>query len=342
MFTFLKLLRHPIADKLQVACEQLNLDSDIEVETFLEKNKKFETIISNIETYNNTKSYYDNVYKKSNYVLEILESSEDYLNLESLKDLIEEYKNIDDKRNLHILETFLPKTEISNYDRVTSITGRQKILNGPQILTLKKDDRKKIFSDKNLYIIDFSALEPSLLFQILGFSDLDYEDLYSSIKSKLDLKFIERADIKLAVLKILYGSNLDHIKEINHEESLKLEKFLLNDKFLKFKNELLNTLYEKEQLYNVFGKPLLSKTQAETSDFQPYMLINYFIQSSAADLSLLLLTNFCKKYINHINPLFVIHDALLFYAKPSFEVKNTIKLTYQNYEIFAKITHSNA
>lgn len=342
MFTFLKLLRNPVADKIEKICLDLNLDSDLEVEIFLSKNSNLKEILNNVPTYKKCYDYYYNFYKQSNYVLENLESSEDYINLEILNDLIKEYKKNDDKRNLHILETFLPKTEISNYDRVTSITGRQKILNGPQILTLKKDDRKKIFSDKNLYIIDFSALEPSLLFQILGFSDLDYEDLYSSIKSKLDLKFIERADIKLAVLKILYGSNLDHIKEINHEESLKLEKFLLNDKFLKFKNELLNTLYEKEQLYNVFGKPLLSKTQAETSDFQPYMLINYFIQSSAADLSLLLLTNFCKKYINHINPLFVIHDALLFYAKPSFEVKNTIKLTYQNYEIFAKITHSNA
>jgi hypothetical protein len=341
MFTFLKLLRNPIADKLQTICEQLNLDSDIEIETFLEKNQYFKNILSGIETYKNTKNYYYGIYKNSNYVLEVLESSEDYINLESLKQLIQDYKTIDDKRNLHILETFLPKTEIPSYDRVSSITGRQKILNGPQILTLKKDDRKKIFSDKNLFLIDFSALEPSFLFQILGFYDLNYEDLYSSIKSNLNLKFIDRAAIKLAVLKILYGSNIDHIKEINHEESIKLEKFLLNDKFLKFKEMLHSDLYEKGQLYNIFGKPLLSRAQVENSDFQPYMLVNYFIQSSAADLSLLLLSDFCKKYANHINPLFVIHDALLFYAKPSFSKEKIMKLKYENYEIFAKITHSN-
>lgn len=341
MFTLLKIVRHPIADKIQTICAQLNLDSDLEVEDFLEKNKNISSILKKIETFENSNFYYQKIFKRSNFILDNLESSEDYLNLENLKDLLEEYKTTGDKRNFHIIESFLPKTEIASYDRITSITGRQKVINGPQILTLKKDDRKKIFKDKNLYMIDFSALEPSLLFQILGYDELNYQDLYSSIKTKLGLKFIERSDIKSAVLKILYGSNIDHVKEINHTESELLENFLLNEKFLNFKNELLNALYEQGQLYNLFGKPLLSKEQAVEANFQPYMIVNYYIQSSATDLSLLLLSDFYKDNMDHINPLFVIHDALLFYAKPSFSVENNLKLSFEKYNIFAKITRAN-
>jgi hypothetical protein len=42
------------------------------------------------------------------------------------------------------------------------------------------------------------------------------------------------------------------------------------------------------------------------------MLINYYIQSTAADLALLLFSQHYKQNRSKIRPLFVIHDALLF------------------------------
>ena len=342
MFTFLKLLRNPVADKIEKICLDLNLDSDLEVEIFLSKNSNLKEILNNVPTYKKCYDYYYNFYKQSNFILENLESAEEFLDIENLKEIFLSYKENDDKRNFNIIDSFLTKIEIPHYDRLTSVTGRQKIVNGPQILTLKKEDRKKIFKNKNLYLLDFSALEPSVLFQILGYSNLDYSDLYSSIKEKLDLKFISRADVKLSVLKILYGSSLEHIKEINKEESVKLESFLLNENFQKFKKTLSNDLYHNGQLYNFFGKPIISKECIKDTNFQDYMLIDYYIQSTAADLSLILLSKFLEKNIYHINPLFVIHDALLFYAKPSFELKNSLHLEHDIFKIYAKIEHSNA
>lgn len=341
MFSFLKLLRSNKADKIEKICLDLNLDSDSEVEMFLSKNLNLNKILKSIPTYEKCYNYYYKFYKPSNFILENLESAEEFLDIEALQALSSSYKENDDKRNFNIIDSFLTKIEIPHYDRLTSVTGRQKIVNGPQILTLKKEDRKKIFKNKNLYLLDFSALEPSVLFQILGYSNLDYSDLYSSIKEKLDLKFISRTDVKLSVLKILYGSSLEHIKEINKEESIKLENFLLNENFQNFKKFLSDELYLNSQLYNFFGKPIISREFIKDTNFQDYMLINYFIQSTAADLSLILLSKFLEKNIYHINPLFVIHDALLFYAKPSFELKNSLHLEHEIFKIYAKIEHSN-
>jgi len=342
MFTFLRLLRTPVADKIEKICYDLNLDSDSEVEHFILKNLNFSKILESIPTYEKCKNYYFDFYKKSNFILEHLESAEEFVDKDSLKELLEIYKLNEDKRNYNIIDSFSTNVDIPQYDRILSTTGRQRINHGPQILTLKKEDRKKIFSDKNLNLLDFSALEPSVLFQILGYSDLDYSDLYSSIKHKLKLEATDRASIKLAVLKILYGSNLDHIKETNLEENLCLENFLLNDKFINFKQDLHNQLYTNGQLYNFFGKPIISKDQIQNSNFQDYMIVNYYIQSTAADLSLMLLSIFLEKNVHNINPLFVIHDALLFYAKPSFELKNSLFLEFDIFKIYAKIERSNA
>jgi hypothetical protein len=340
MSTFLSLLRTEQSQRLNSLIESLNLDSDFEIDEFLNKNSNLKNLIESLSTFNNTKQYYENTFKVSNYILDNLQDCDEYVNLENLEILHSKYPSVNDKRNFNIINSFRPKTESIVYDRLKSITGRLRIEAGPQILTLKKEDRKFIFNDKNLFIIDFRALEPSLLFQLLGFTDLDYNDIYTAIKNHLSLKSIDRDFVKLSVLKILYGSSINHVQELNKSEAEKLQEFLNSTEINDLKKKLNSALYENGQLYNWFGKPLLSREQALESEFQEHMLINYYIQSSATDLALLLLSDFFKTYKNDIIPFFVIHDALVFYAKPSFNRSEKIlKFDYKNFNFFSKISH---
>jgi len=340
MSIFLKLLRTQNADKLSNLLSSLNLDSELEIENFLSKNFHLKKIIEAEPTFENTKKYYKNIYLKSNKILEVLENCDDYVDETNIESLLEEYRRVEDKRNFNIVESFKPETDQIIYDRTKSATGRIRVEFGPQILTLKKEDRKMIFSDQKIFSIDLRALEPSLLFQLLGFQDLDYSDIYSSVKNHLELNKIDRSYIKTSILKILYGSSLNHIEEIDKFELEKLNSFLYSDQINDFKISLKKQLYEHGFLYNLFGKPLLSKETALETKFQDYMLINYFIQSSATDLALWLLTEFYEKNKIDIIPLFVIHDALVFYAKPSFNTSNLIqKFEFENFNFFAKISH---
>lgn len=340
MSIFLELLRAENSKKLSELLVSLNLDTEQEMQNFLKTNLNLKKIIESEKSFSNTEKYYEETYFKSNRILEVLESCDDYVDLDNLSSLEEMYSTSEDKRNLNIIRSFKPSTESIIYDRLKSMTGRIRIDSGPQILTLKKEDRKKIFSDPNIYSIDFRALEPSLLFQLLGFLDFDYSDIYNSIKNYLKLESIDRSYIKLSVLKILYGSSLTHINELNPTEVQNLNNFLYSKEIISFKDRLKTDLYQNGFLYNLFGKPLLSKKNAEKISFQDYMLLNYFIQSSAVDLALLLLSEFYESNKIDIIPLFVIHDALVFYAKPSFNTQDlNRKFQFKKFNFYAKISH---
>lgn len=336
MSEFLELLRTEQSQKLNNVLAQMNLDSEEEQEQLIFNSNFYKSIVVNQPTFDKTFLYYEEMYKPSNYILESLVSCDSLVDIDTIENLIETYRQVNDNRNLHIVETFLPPTNTVVYGRTSSITGRQKIISGPQILMLKKEDRRKIFSGNNLYMMDFSALEPSILFQLCGQSQLDYHDLYSSIKDYLGLRHIDRSEIKNTVLRLIYGSSIEHSNNLHQVEAIELNKFLNSLGINELKQQLRSDLYNDGCLYNLYGKPIITKQQALDSTFQEYMLINYYIQSTAADLALLLFSQFYKQNRNKIRPLFVIHDALLFASSEPIKPGSIKSFSAGKIQVFSK------
>lgn len=341
MSDFLELLRTEPAQKLNSVLLQMNLNSEEEQEYLLFSSSFYKSILVNQPTFDNTFLYYEQMYKPSNYILDSLHLSDQFVDVDAIDSLIEDYRSANDNRNLHIVESFLPPTNAVVYGRTSSITGRQKILSGPQILMLKKEDRRKIFSADNLYMMDFSALEPTILFQLCGQNQLDYQDLYSSIKDFLGLKHLDRLEIKNTVLRLIYGSSVEHSNTTHQAEAHELNKFLSSLGIFELKQKLKNDLYVDGCLYNFYGKPILTKQQATDSSFQEYMLINYYIQSTAADLALYLFSSFYKQNKTKIKPLFVIHDALLFASSVPIKQGAIKSFSTEKIKVFSKIEKAN-
>jgi hypothetical protein len=340
MSNFLELLRTEEANKLIDVLNQLNLDTEEERDNTLFSSRRFKSIISRQSTFENTFRYYNNIFKPSNFIVENLVSCDEIVNLDVICELEKVYEEKKDTRNLNIIHSFKPETHPVVYNRTQSITGRQTIVDGPQILVLKKEDRKKIFNSNLIRIFDFAALEPCILFQICEQNDLDYSDLYESIKTKLDMRYITREEIKATVLRLIYGSsiaNLTSLNEAHKLEFIKLNEYLYSIGIKELKQILHEQLHIDGWLYNFFGKPILSKEQAERIGFQDYMLINYYIQSTAADLSLLFFSNFYKQNKTKIKPLFIIHDALMFIdLKQAFPHGAKTQFSVENFSLFLK------
>ncbi len=342
MSEFLELLRTEQSQTLNNVLTQMNLNSEEEQEHLIFNHNFYKSIVVNQPTFDKTFLYYEEMYKPSNYILDSLIPCDSFVDVDAIDSLIETYRQANDNRNLHIVESFMPQTNSIVYGRTSSITGRQKIVSGPQILMLKKEDRRKIFSNNNLYMMDFSALEPCILFQLCGQNQLDYQDLYLSIKDYLGLKHIDRSEIKNTVLRLIYGSSVEH-SNLNHQvEATELNKFLSSLGINELKQQLKSDLYSDGCLYNFYGKPIITKQQALDSTFQEYMLINYYIQSTAADLALFLFSSFYKQNRNKIRPLFVIHDALLFASFEPLKQGATKAFSTGKIKVFSKIEKANA
>jgi hypothetical protein len=317
--------------------DQFGLCNNDDIDHVLKTSTGYKKILSRVKTFDRAKVYYEDVFKPSNAILDSLYPCDEFVNLDALEMLKEKYKTANDTRNLNIIESFFPETEHLMYSRTSSITGRQSVLTGPQILTLKKDDRKEVFNNKDLYILDFSAIEPCILFQLCGFHDLDFNDLYLSIKSYLGLEALPRDEVKSTVLKLIYGSNISHANSSHPKEAQKLNEFLSSFGALELKQKLKSELYDGGCLYNFFGKPILTKEHAIETQFQDYVLINYYVQSTAADLGLLFFSMFYNQNKTKIKPLFVIHDALVFASPAVANWPKTLSFKNDNFKVFSKL-----
>ena len=67
----------------------------------------------------------------------------------------------------------------------------------------------------------------------------------------------------------------------------------------------LNAEAESGMIRNAIGRPLREATKNKR------VRINHFLQSSAAEIAILLFADLCNKFKGKIRPLYVIHDALI-------------------------------
>jgi len=210
-----------------------------------------------------------------------------------------------------------------HYSKSLTKTGRLKVVEGPNILLLPKVQRNIIASrfgiNGKLVQLDFRALEPRVVFSLssplpgsvplirkLG------DDIYQEVLTNLGITDVKREQVKEVILGQLYG--LSHEKIIEKLPDIKdKEGFVeaVNDFFgLSLIRQQLLEEYEandRKFISSFYGRPL------DTTDAKPYMLLNYFAQSTAVDVALFGFMNIVEFIKNNelIVPVFIIHDALV-------------------------------
>lgn len=269
--------------------------------------------------------YWNTTYKETNLVLQDLKPF--LINQQLLN------KFYTEDQNTH-LNSFKPDelgySKPIIYDRVSTITGRLKIVEGPNILHLKKEYRSVINSrfgnNGSIWSLDFKSIEPRAMLYLSTNGRLPKKesdrDLYEVIRKELfEGHDISRADVKHMVLSELYGAGLDLIsQQLPHIQNIDKVMILIQDYFelTKFKLRLIKQTEGKNTLINFYGRPI------SISDASPYMYPNRMIQSTAVDISLYGFKNIIDyiKYLNRefdILPIAVLHDALFLDIKKEAE-----------------------
>tara|TARA_X000001388_G_scaffold75994_2_gene72136 strand:- start:112 stop:1143 length:1032 start_codon:yes stop_codon:yes gene_type:complete len=213
----------------------------------------------------------------------------------------------------------------------SSVTGRLSIEKGINYLVMKKDVRNELqspFDNHQLYELDFKSCEPNLYCRHFNLVPNDTEDIYEYISGVIGEKFDNRDKLKRVILSILYGANENSVKKISKLPIKKIRavKDLLNVESFNHKLDL--EFNQNGFVKNMYGRPILSNSN----------LVNYWIQSSAADYCCLAFNNFFKTHPN-LKLHAVIHDAVIFSAdgKDYKHISKLNELYYENLSIPIKI-----
>lgn len=298
-----------LTNKIIDNSKQINLNNLRYFSNILPERKN---ILSNISNYQIDEDKYNN----------ILNSIEN----ETLKSNLISFKN----KN---------KVEYNNFG---TITGRLSVSNGANILTLKKDFReifKSSFNDGKLIFLDFKTLEMNLLLLETKNNKLlnicKDTDIYSYFSTKLN---IQRDIVKNIIISIVYGSGIESISKKYELDLLFVEKiseyfkkiFCLEELASKFINEYKIT----GKITNKFGRSI----KIEKSENLPNgnKLINYYLQSTGADITLLLFNKLLQTInLTNIKPIFIIHDCLVLdVEKESIDkILNINSMSYDDIEL---------
>lgn len=240
-----------------------------------------------------------------------------------------------------VLGSFKPNIKtgfayLPEYSRVDTITGRLKIIKGPQILHLRKAHRNKIFESRfgtggKVYEFDYKCLEPRVLLALKGTKNIPV-DIYTYALKELfpEHPNLDRQRIKQILLTRLYGGSLGELETLSMpvSTSSQFDKSILSPRPLSV--DVIDSV--GEALEEFFGvKELRSRLVGEnrsncikshygrvvsTLQARNSILVNYFTQSTAmtvAELGFSKIVNKLEdKGLLHskVFPLFVLTDAL--------------------------------
>lgn len=198
------------------------------------------------------------------------------------------------------------------YSHATA-TGRLIVKEGPKILTVQKEHRRVLssrFPGGKMMQVDFVSLEPRVL-RLLRAGDSP-ADLYTDLLSRVGGD-VSRRQVKVAVLRSLYGSSRAGIKEEVGAIGPKLIREVEDYFGLKALQEKLHQqLRAKGHIKSHWGRPLREATD-------DHLLVSHFTQSTAVDVSLMgfgQLTDRIAAEDLDVIPCFVLHDALLLDTAP--------------------------
>jgi len=202
-----------------------------------------------------------------------------------------------------ILTGVLPRVK---YSTAGSSTGRLTITKGPNFLVAPAKSRNALRAsneESDIAIIDFTSMEPRVALMLLG-HDIGKMDVYEHLMEVCDIP--SRPIAKLATISALYGASEHRLVETVGSKS-KASSVVANVKAFFDVQSLEETLEAQAGLgmvRNFFGRPLHDATKT------PRVRINHYIQSTAAELAVLLFAKLCER-MPSVKPQLVIHDALV-------------------------------
>lgn len=241
----------------------------------------------------------------------------------------------------HVFWTFQPDEDWfageTVFSRCDTKTGRMKVVEGPNPLHLPKEQRNiltsRFGSNGKIWSLDYSSVEPRLVLFLkeekssgspygsVPLIPVIDSDIYTSVLTALRITTIPREMVKVVVLSQLYGAGHDTI--LSKLEGIRDPNGFIeavNDYFgLNVIRERLLKEYEandRQFIHSFYGRKL------DTSDAKPYMLLNYYIQSTAVDVAMYGFRAMIR-CINdpRIIPLFPLHDALILDVHNDLEYK---------------------
>ena len=213
------------------------------------------------------------------------------------------------------------------YSRSETSTGRLSSKSQANILTLPRKYRnifKSSFDNGTLFYIDFVSLEPRVMRKLGGWDCAG--DIYEEIIENLGLE-IDRSIVKQAIISAAYGSSKKSLySKISKDKVDQLcdyiKVYLCTDKCL----EMAQESSENGRRTNFWGKPLWNKHVTEEN-----VILNNYVQSTAVDIALSGFSDILEKTgIQHVKPLFVIHDAVLVDVEKSY-IEEFVKIVNQGY-----------
>ena len=221
--------------------------------------------------------------------------------------------NEENQTCLSALESCMPNSKgICNsiiYDIAGSVTGRMRILSGPNVLALKKQYRD-IFVSKykngSIISIDMSSFEPRVALALANQTEMASQiDIYEKLASML---LVPRGVAKHAIIAMMFGASNHTLANIlgTTERGLLSELAELLE-INKISKELSQQLSGLGYIKNHYGRPVFPSSNDDN------VLYNNFVQSTAVDVSLIAF----RSIINTLNnndikmcPIFLVHDCI--------------------------------
>lgn len=225
------------------------------------------------------------------------------------------------------------------YGMTETATGRLVVTHGPQILTVKSEMRSAFasrFKGGEVLQIDLVAAEPNIALKVSG--KTHEGDVYSYIADEVLKGQVTRSSAKLITLSALYGQSYKNLSKqlpdgINPANVVrKTRDFFQADQL----EMMLSKSLRSRCLKNVLGRPIdLSFDNRRKS-------VNYFLQSSAAEIACLAFSKWCKDNFDRCVPCYVIHDALIVDCNAALSRElldsNIIKVSIGDWSFDAKVT----
>jgi hypothetical protein len=218
--------------------------------------------------------------------------------------------------NKNSLAGFKPNSQgyakVPVYNQTKTVSGRLVVESGPNILTLKKEYRSVLssrYAGGAIVQVDFVSLEPRVLLTFL--EKKSQRDVYSQIAKDVFEGKVDRDSVKILTLGVVYGLSSNSLADklnVDKITAKRLNKKIRNYFRLDDLTQLLISSAESGKIKNMYGR------EVNVSGDAGYVLVNRFVQSSAADAALIAFSLFAEnlsKITNKILPIFLIHDAII-------------------------------
>lgn len=267
-------------------------------------------------------SYYNDFFKRANYATSNFQ--EIAFNKEKLSYALLLNKGVQASTKKMFLKKDKDTTEPLKMNMFGTRTGRLSVESGIDILHLPKNYRnimRSKFDGGEIHVLDYNAMEIRVAaFLIENFEVVETSDLHRYFANKVFGSEDKRDLFKKMFFPVFYGSSINKVSgicDITISEATRATNKIKNIFPFHKVIELVKILgNDKPYIENCFGRPVFLDDR-NTPD---YKLVNYFIQSSAADLALQSLYSVVK-YIKDnklkSGPIYIHHDAIAIDVHPS-------------------------